>query len=245
MQAVNHSFSQPPLVVTTATSMEMRAACLDLNVSIPEEGGHVATGVYDTALLLLVTGVGPINAAMALAHVQGSLPRLRGVLNLGVAGAFDLRDLPLCSPVVVKEEIWPEYGLVTEQGVDPKGIGLAMGRLRDNPVWDRLTLTPEENARDMGLVLPDMPQTVSLTVAGVTGSARRAQALRHTYGADLENMEGFALAWTCSRLDIPFLEVRTVSNLVGSRLPEHWELQKALQGLGEVFSSLLGSELNS
>jgi futalosine hydrolase len=46
-------------------------------------------------------------------------------------------------------------------------------------------------------------------------------------------MEGFSLALACLQAGIPFLELRTISNLVGSRKPEHWKLDDALQALGE------------
>lgn len=242
MQKLFSSSEPPPLIVATATPMEMRAAFFALNPSIPEEGGQCPLTIGQKSLILLVTGIGPINACMALAHLLGAFSRPLGVLNLGVAGAFDLDQLPLGQPVVVQEEIWPEYGLVTKDGIDPKGLGLALGKHDGRPVWDRLALEPEEHARRIGLGLPDIPAAASLTVAGVTGTAQRAASLRNSYGAAIENMEGFALAWTCARLGVPFLEVRTISNLVGSRKPEHWDLQGALRRLGEIAQAILRDE---
>jgi futalosine hydrolase len=218
----------------------MRAVLSARVTSIPKEGEHLRLEAgHKNHLVLLVTGIGPVNASMALGHLLGGLVRPLGVLSLGVAGAFDLEELPLGQAVVVQEEIWPEYGLVTEEGIDPQGIGLALGKIDGRPIWDRISLNPGPQAQHLGLLLPDIPQTLSLTVSGVSGTAQRAAFLRFRYGAAIENMEGFALAWTCARLKIPFLEVRTISNLVGSRKTEHWDLRKALARLGEVAKTIL------
>jgi len=51
-------------------------------------------------------------------------------------------------------------------------------------------------------------------------------------------MEGFALALACRTRGVPFLEVRTVSNLVGERDRNKWKLASALEGLGLLLAGL-------
>jgi futalosine hydrolase len=51
-------------------------------------------------------------------------------------------------------------------------------------------------------------------------------------------MEGFALAWPCLKYGIPFAEVRCVSNVVGSRQKEDWDIRGALGELGTVMDRL-------
>ena len=61
--------------------------------------------------LACTTGVGPLNAAMTLGVVLASASAARtpvtATLNLGLAGSFDLEDLPLLSLCAVTTEIWP------------------------------------------------------------------------------------------------------------------------------------------
>lgn len=238
MHFSSRSPSCPALIVACATTMEMRAVFNNTDADLPSEGDARLTTAFGRPLWLVVTGIGPINAAMHLASLLAGCPGTLGVVNLGVAGAFSLDALPLGSLVLVNEEIWPEFGLVEQTGIDPQGIGLAMGKVNGRPVWDRLVLSPADAAHRMGLPVGDAIEVASLTVAGVTGTAQRAKALHRCYGAGVENMEGFALAWTCVCHKVPFLEIRTISNLVGSRRDEHWDLQGALRGLAHLGGTL-------
>ena len=91
----------------------------------------------------------------------------------------------------------------------------------------------------MGLTLPPQwPQGPSLTVSAASGDPDFARQLHARYQPTTENMEGFALALGCLQASIPFLEVRTISNLVGSRDKAHWDLNGALAQLAAALSGL-------
>ena len=83
-----------------------------------------------------------------------------------------------------------------------------------------------------------LPHCRSLTVAGVSASFARAADLRGRYKADLENMEGFAVAYACARQGIPCVEVRSVSNKVGPRAREEKDFPGALRALAQVLPAL-------
>lgn len=227
------------IVVAAATGNELKSGCAGFaNTGIPDQGQWKRVDVRGRKLFLLNTGIGPINAAEALGRLLGAEHDVSGVVNIGVAGSFDLARHPLASTALVNREIWPEFGLKTETGIDPQGIGFSMGRIGGRPVFERLDLDPRSAALKLHLELqPAWPEAASLTVAGVTGSSKRAERLSQL-GAVLENMEGFALAWTCLRNHIQFLEVRTISNSVGSREPKDWSLKPALNALADVCRTL-------
>ncbi len=225
------------IILAFATAQEMKAALAEPKPRLKLGPGESAqTTLFGQKVRVLVTGVSPVNAALSLGGRLGGRGDVAGVVGLGVAGAFDLDALPLGSAALVCEEIWPEFGLYGPSGMEPEVLGLALDA---GPVWDRIALDPDAAASNMGLSLdPAWPRCSSLTVAGVTGTDERAGELFKRYGALLENMEGFSLALGCRRAGIPFLEVRTVSNQVGSRKPEHWDLKTALTGLAKVVQTL-------
>jgi futalosine hydrolase len=229
-----------PIVLAGATRKELQAALtlLDFGLVIADEGP--TPWVHrDQPFLLLVTGIGPVNAAYTLGRLIGERrDRIKGVLNVGVAGAFTFEDHRLGEPVIIDKEIWPEFGLWTEQGVDPRGLGLPHGRTGSAPIWNELPLCSEENAQAMGLAVPgEWKRASSITVAGASGTLARAASLHLTYGITVENMEGFALGWACHMAKLPFLELRVISNVVGDR--SSWDLHGALGSLGSVVQQML------
>lgn len=231
------------LVIATATQTEIKAVLLGFNrrgrfgCKLPHTGDYCESPVNEHQCLLTVTGVGPVNAALSIGRILGDRKDITGVLNLGVAGSFNLDHAPLGSLVAAESEIWPEYGLHTADGVDPKGIKFPVWEYNEvdehQTVWDTIDLAPEEGFRALNLKKPEGLITgKSLTVSGASGTEERAAMFQQRYNPLTENMEGFSLALACLQARIPFLELRTVSNLVGSRKPEHWQLDNALQALG-------------
>ena len=65
------------------------------------------------------------------------------------------------------------------------------------------TAPPLAGADVLGAGAAALPAVRSLTVAGVTASRERAEQLCRSYGADLENMEGFAVAYACAWAGLP------------------------------------------
>lgn len=195
--------------------------------------------------LCCITGVGPINAALALgmffcrAKAEGT--PIAAVLNAGLAGAFDLAERPLLGLCTVSEEIWPEYGLHDGRSVTAEAFGFPQWQPETGPaVRNRLPLAgPEALERFGARHQPDvfLPCT-SLTVAGVSASFARAADLRARYRADLENMEGFAVAYACAREGIPCVEARSVSNKVGPRANDEKDFPGALRALTRVLPAL-------
>jgi futalosine hydrolase len=155
------------------------------------------------------------------------------VVNLGLAGSFDVVRAPLGSCILATEEIWPEYGLCGAGGMDAPGLGFAQWEKDGVRVVDRLPLGAD--MADLGLSRSaDAVPGIFLTVAGVSADARRADMLAQRYQALGENMEGFAVALACARRGIPCVELRIVSNKVGSRAQKDRAFPLALAKLGAL-----------
>ncbi|WP_415718647.1 futalosine hydrolase [Maridesulfovibrio sp.] len=229
-----------PILFVTATAKEMKAA-LGGVCKLPalEQGMPVKFMFGDRPGLLLVTGIGIINTSFALGRTL-AVHNVGMVVLGGVAGTFDEERFPLCSACVVAKEIWPEYGLKTNGQIDPKGLGFSLADIDGRPVWNEIGLCAGKSLFDSGLDrFENLPEAVSLTVSGVTATAEGAAAYRKDYAVDLENMEGFAAAYVCALAGVGLCQVRTVSNLVGSRNSNDWDLRGALTELGRICSTLV------
>ena len=232
------------LALVTATAAEMRAALAGLDVppEVPERGAARAV-IASREALLVVTGVGPVNAALEMGAALGRYD-ISGVVNLGVAGSFDLAKAPLESAVAASAEVYADYGVAGTDGlVDTAGFAFPQWEGGEGRVLQRMELDPEASARTMGLALSDgWTRGPALTVAGVTGSLERAHALAERHGALTESMEGFSLALACLTRRLPFLEVRTISNGVGERDRKKWKLKQALASLENVTARLFSGQ---
>jgi len=166
----------------------------------------------------LVTGVGPVEAACAIARSL-ALRRYELVISAGIAGALD-RAARIGEGVVVADE---RYELTLENGqpiVLPDGRQVA-GKASSEPgLVGRL--------RDQGFAALH-----GVTVSRVTSTEETAERLARQ-GAQVESMEGFAVLRAAERAGVPAIELRGISNRVGRRDRSGWDFGAGVAGLSLV-----------
>lgn len=236
-----------PVILAAATPMELRAALAPMVENmppVPAEGETATIRAGGRGVVLLVTGVGPLNAAYSMGRALGEVSRCMGVVNVGIAGSYDAAAVPVGSVALAVQEIYPEYGVSFDDRIDHEGVGLAQAKGPDGGVWEKLQLYPRTAAEEMGLqtsALENLPHVGFLTSGRVSGSCSVAASLRDNYGVLVENMEGFALGLAALRAGVPFLELRAISNVCGEREKAAWDIRGALSALGEACTALFAS----
>lgn len=198
------------------------------------------------AALFMVTGVGPVNAALAIGYCLGLMHKSTGsevnieaILYAGLAGAFDLERTPLRSIWRVDTEIWPEYGLHDGTTVTARAFRHALWeRKGEEDIYERLALADVSALPKASFRGEPWPSCGSLTVAGVSASFARRNSLWDAWHMELENMEGFAAAYAAARAEVPLVEIRVVSNKVGPRGAWEKDFDGALKTMGQILPSL-------
>jgi futalosine hydrolase len=220
-----------------------------VNVLIVVATAAEAARLIDLPARVVVSGVGPVAAALA---TQGALlggPRPELVISAGIGGAF----------VRLGE---PHPG-----GLEPGTVAIASEMVYgDLGAWDGsrfldlshlgLSVLPE-GSTNSGVnpgIFPAWAGAAALaarlgvacgsfvTVSSVTGTLDRANELLARFpGALIEGMEGAGVAQAASLLGVPCTEIRGVSNLVGPRDRAGWQIGAALEGLYTVLGELLRS----
>jgi len=236
------------LLICAATPKELSALVPDLfpRPHTMPEMQPMRGPVKHGHAIFMATGVGPVNAALAMGlcfglthETTGSKVKIDAVLYAGLAGAFDLTANPLRSIWRVSTEIWPEYGLNDGTSVTARAFSHALWeRPGKEAVYDRLELGNIADIPHADMEGEEWPSCASLTVAGVSASFARRNALWDAWHAGLENMEGFAAAYAAARAEIPFVEIRVVSNKVGPRSRAEKDFDGALLVLGKILPSL-------
>lgn len=183
----------------------------------------------------LEVGVGKIAATMNLtAALAKSKPD--AVLLAGVCGAYpqrhlraQLRELDVGSLALVGTEVSSDDGVLTPEGF----IDLAKLELGDNGAIESDGDLTTKVAEPL-----DCPVVAGATVSTAAGTDPLSQAHALRSGAQVETMEGAAIAAVCRRFEVPFVELRAVSNRTGDRERGAWDLDGATAKLAEGLSKL-------
>lgn len=174
---------------------------------------------------VLVTGVGPVEAAARVAHSL-CLQTFDLVVNAGLAGAF--RGVAnVGDGVVVTQQIY-EINIENGDALRLPNDARTVERVRAQ----HNSLTP--------LILPEYRAVRGITVSRVTSSDATAQRL-HALGAEVETMEGFAVLRAAQIAGISAVEVRGISNYVGDRATSEWNFAAGIAGLQRVTQSLFAA----
>ena len=79
-----------------------------------------------------------------------------------------------------------------------------------------------------------LPSKKGVTINTITTDKKIADRYRTKYKAQIESMEGAALHYIGRDLNVPFIQIRAVSNYVGERNKAKWKMQEAIYNLNET-----------
>jgi len=173
-------------------------------------------------ILLVETGVGKVNAAVAaVLTIEMWQPSL--LLLTGIAGAYPSSGLSPLDLALATEEIYGDKGSMTEEGwLTPKDMDTAYLVTEKGPFHHRFPLFCPDS------LVPSIPRGPFITLSAITGKEERAKELEALFPRALcENMEGAAVAHVATFYRTPLMEVRAVSNMVGKRERDKWKVEEA------------------
>jgi futalosine hydrolase len=192
---------------------------------------------------LVISGIGAVNTAHALTRELVKVPGPRLVIQVGIAGAYVPAGLPVGSVVLASEEVYADVGVVTPDGwlsLEDIGFPLVEAGAARPARYNHFPLDEYLVARAASVCGPLIAGTGRfLTLSQVTGVRAAGDGLHHRFGALCESMEGAAAAHVCALHDVPFLEVRGISNLVENRNRETWRIQEAADAAQAVVRHIL------
>ena len=186
----------------------------------------------------LVCGIGPVEAALHLSIFLSQCQVLpRAVINIGVAGAYlgakqAVGLLDIC--LATSEELGDMCSCRANQLVPLtiKGCALPTSFNLD----ETLRLHVEKQLLAAGI---SCTNGRFITVNCVSGDKARGNMILQRYPDALcENMEGAALARVCAHFQLPFVEIRCISNMVDDPDKQQWHLQEACTRCGQAAVTL-------
>lgn len=204
--------------------------------AVEAERDAVLRGLQGTdSFDVYLAGVGPVSAAASTAALL-SRTRYDLVISAGIGGGF-IDQASTGNIVIASSIIAADLGAEAPDhpegfaSVDELGFGSSVV-----PVQQELAslllerLTAEKVKVCYGPVV---------TLSTATGTADTASKLAiRIPGVAAEAMEGYGVALAAHQLDIPVMEIRAISNLVGPRQRELWKIGDALKSLELACSKL-------
>ena len=179
---------------------------------------------------VLLTGVGIAATSFALGQRLNDLYNL--VLNVGIAGSFD-QTIALGNLVNITEDTFSELG--AENGnhfipIDDLGFGKSM--YKSDFAW-------QEN------FIEDLQVVKGITVNTVHGNTSAIDQLLQRLPVETESMEGAAVFYACNQLNIPAIQVRSISNYIEQRNKESWKIGLAIKNLNNWLINYLNTKFAS
>ena len=197
---------------------------------------------YDVQVDFLLTGIGAVSTAYRLTRKIWNARSLGFpytlVIDLGIAGSYDLERFPTGSAAVVQNEYFGDLGFDTSEGfktlfecycVDSDEVPYQKGVLSRSPL-------PQKKLE--ALLRSWLPAT-GITIQTITHEPEKVSALKEKFRGDVESMEGAAFYYVAISEKIPFFELRTISNVVGESDSRKWETRKALDCLEQCCDEIL------
>ncbi len=180
---------------------------------------------------VLITGVGSNAATYALTKaLQKS--RFSLVLQAGIAGSFTETDIE--KVFAVRHDNFVDAG-VWEDGEFKDLFALNLLKQNEKPYKKSRLTNPYKNL----LGLTKLKAVTAVTVNEISTRPKQIEWYKEKMTPAIESMEGAALHYVCLMENVAFLQIRSVSNLVGVRNKKKWKIAAAITNLNNELIELL------
>lgn len=179
---------------------------------------------------ILITGVG---SPATIYHLTKRIQLIDYdlVIQAGIAGSFD-HTIQLGTVVLVKEDTFADVGIKTVAGLSTIfEEGFAD---KDQPPYINGWLKNTNGLLDSLAY----PQVTGITINTITDNREDIMRQAAKFHPQIETMEGAALHYVCLMEEVPFLQIRSLSNYIGERDKSKWNMKAAIQQLNKELQGL-------
>lgn len=218
------------ILLVSATSFEIAPVLQKLDDSW-EKPSFFEYRIGEVSVFPLVTGVGPVHTAFALARYQ-DMGDVDLAINAGVAGSLR-PEIPLGEVLEVFEDRFADLGVEENDGSFSDVFDLQLHNANAFP-YTNGWISNADARYDAAL-----QRVRGITVSKVHGHESSISQIKAKYAADVESMEGAAFLYACRALDVDALQIRSISNYVEPRNRANWKIDLAIDNLNDVLLSMI------
>ena len=154
------------------------------------------------------------------------------VIQAGIAGTFS-KKLKKGEVVVVEQDAFGDIG-VEEKGEFKTLFQLDFDDKNKFPFKNGWLVNTSEIINTTHL-----KKVNGVTVNKISDRKKQAKQLKEIFNADVESMEGAAFHFVCLQQNIPFLQLKSISNKVGERDKSKWNMIEAIVNLNRELIDLV------
>ena len=173
---------------------------------------------------ILITGIGLTASTYHLAK-QLSLKKYDLIIQAGVAGSFDLR-IPLGAVVAVKQDTIADQSVIELQKLKTL-FDLKLVPQNQYPYKKGWLINPNKEV----FKKINLKNVKGVSVNQISTSNQMIKFYRDVFDPVTESMEGAALHYVCLLEKIPFVQIRSISNYIGERNKQKWDMMDSIANL--------------
>lgn len=178
---------------------------------------------------ILYSGIGILQTTFSLMDYL-SHRHPDGWIQAGIGGAFD-PSLAIGDVYQVNTEIISGFGAEDKDGIIMDPFVLGWSHPDNFPFTGGLLACPYTSVTELQIAS-------GMTTFFAHGHAPHIEQLKSQAHGQIENMEGAAFFYISLLKKIPFLSIRSISNLVETRDTAQWKMDLAITNLNDVIIEL-------
>ena len=186
---------------------------------------------------ILITGIGLTAATYAITK-QISLKKPGMIIQAGIAGCFD-KNIALGSVVVIRQDVIADESVIENKQLRTM-FDLGLAKPNQAPYHKGWLINPQKEL----IKKTNLKAVNAISVNQVTATPQLTRLYQNKFEPVVESMEGAALHCVCGMDNIPFLQLRGISNYVGERNKNNWKIKEAITHLNKEITRLTSLSLN-
>ncbi len=213
------------ILIVSATKFEIKQLLNDL-IYIKQVNSYLSSYKYNNLHIdVLITGIGMIFTIYCITKIL-SERKYDLAINAGIAGSF-YKKLKIGKVVNITKDEFSDLGIEYSEGF--------------YTLFDKKLINENDFPFKKSILINDTSVKNSvinklLKVSGITVNTAHCkqdsiEKVKIKFKADIETMEGAAFFYVCLCENIPFLQIRAISNYVEQRNEKNWNIPLAIKNL--------------
>jgi futalosine hydrolase len=184
---------------------------------------------------ILVTGIGMVSTAFALGK-ELALNKYDLAINAGIAGSYN-RNIRIGEVVNVVSDTIYEMGAEDGNNFIPFHK-LDVEKLSEINTGEGIIIN---NSPINNEAVRKLRMVKAISVNTINGNEEKIKKIIADFNPDIETMEGVAFMYACSKVKLPYLQIRSISNYVEKRNTNNWKINLAIDNLNKTILEIINS----